>query len=51
MFGVNEENNEKGEAFLPVLAVPIRGNNLPYPLDDNLKGILEANKGLSATPK
>lgn len=39
----------KSKFLLSALAVPIRRSNLPYPLDDNLKGILEANKALSAT--
>lgn len=51
VFVANEGNNQKGEALLPALALPIRIPNLPYPLDDNLKGILEANKGLNVTQK
>ena len=50
MFVVNEENNWKGQVLQPALAVPIRRSNLPYPQDNNLKGILEADKALSVTP-
>ena len=50
VFVVNEENNWKGQVLQPALAVPIRRSNLPYPQDNNLKGILEADKALSVTP-